>query len=111
MGVLDSVCGGAFVLIDLRKVLSIGRDQDDQPGGPLGKIGPIVHAHAIQFVARAQINLPPRAILMLCVEAPLAVLDPVARSGGVLLSCDGRLRGAKPILQPPIGLDQPSGDH
>jgi len=45
---------GAVVLIDLSGVLSVGRDQDGPPSGPLGTVGPIVHADAIQFVAREQ---------------------------------------------------------
>jgi hypothetical protein len=66
---------------------------------------------AVQFMRPAKIDLPPRAILLLRMKAPLAVLDAVARAGCILLGRDSGLGRSQLVLNRPIGFDLLPGDY
>ena len=78
----------AIVLINHFECFAVLRNQDGQARGPQRETFAIVDEQAIQRDRVPEVHLPPRLSLVLGMEAPLAVYDPVTGTGGILRRSD-----------------------
>ena len=102
---------GAVVLIRLLELLSVGRQQDQDPRGSLGvpSVAAVVQHQPVQGGGLSEVHLPPGLVLVFRVESPLAILDAVHRARRVLCGGDiaaGRCGSRIPQFQlaKPVGL-------
>ena len=99
---------GAVVLIDAAEIPAVVREQDQDAAGPgrEAAIASVVQHDAVQRRRMLQINLPPRLLLVLGMEAPFAVFDAVDGARRIFRDADRRPAAGR-RLEPQFQLPQP----
>ena len=107
--VAEAIERPTVMLIDSRPSTRIVGDFDQQAGGAVGAVAAVPDDHPRDRLGFAQIDLPPRLVLLLRMESWSAILHSIATAGRIITWQERHLIGGSQalfIIQP-VSLDQP----